>query len=69
MSETTHSRIRRSLVAIGAFGTAGYVKRHPERIREKVLELRGILVARNDSRVSNVDRIIRLLDRDGAVIR
>ena len=65
-AESTIVRVRMSLVEIGAFGAAGYVKRHPERAREKLIELRQWLVDHGDDRVKNVDRVVRMLDRDGA---
>jgi hypothetical protein len=66
--ESTISRVRRALVAIGAFGAAAYVKRHPERVVERLGELRAQLASRGDPRVRRVDRILRMLERDGAVI-
>jgi hypothetical protein len=35
-AESTISRVSRSLVAMGAFAAAGYVKRHPDRVRERL---------------------------------
>jgi hypothetical protein len=69
-AESMISRVSRSLVAMGAFGAAGYVKRHPDRVRERLAALRKTLAERGDPRVKNVDRIVRMLDRDPqAVIR
>jgi hypothetical protein len=63
--EAVISRVSRSLVAMGAFGASSYVRRHPERARERLVELRGVLLNRGDSRVQYVDRILCLLDRAG----
>lgn len=62
--ESTISRVNRSLLAMGAFSAASYVLRHPERARERLIVLRKQLEERGDDRVKNVDRVVRLLDRE-----
>lgn len=66
-AESLTSRIGRSLVAMGAFGAASYVRRHPELARERLLMLREKLVDQGDDRVKYVDRGLRLLARSGPI--